>query len=83
MSHYTIREPYWRYKGVGLAEHEMTGETLSIDVTYEKKDGSRLYPNTMYISKNKAMLCRQEIIKNSDVKVRIVPFDQMSETKGE
>jgi hypothetical protein len=82
MSHFTIKEPFWKFSGVGLDEKKMSGDILSVDVMYKKANGERLYPNTMYIRKSIAMLCRQFEIKKRGVMLRIIPFEKMSLDKN-
>lgn len=54
MTKITIREPIWKSRSIGIAEDKMTSRLLAIEITYITKDGKRLYPNILYIDREKA-----------------------------
>ena len=76
--HYKIREPIWKNYSVGLAESKLD-ENNTVEITYKKKDGDRLYPGIYHIRKGLAMLSPVKMVRG--VKLRIVMIDQL--TKGE
>jgi hypothetical protein len=77
MALYRIREPFWQYQAVGLAEDKMTSEILAVDVLYKDKDGNRKWPCRMYVSRSFAMACPQRRIKKTGPMVRIVPLEYL------
>lgn len=81
MAHFNIREPYWKFKGVGLAENKMTDDILSVDILYKDQLGNRVHPETLYVRKNIAMLGRLHVVPRSGTRLRIVPIDKMSKEK--
>ncbi len=74
----SIKEPYWKYKALGIADHKITDD-FEIECVWKKKDGSRLYPNPFRCSKNKAKLAITQTVKG--VLLRIIPISQMEEVK--
>lgn len=65
---------------VGLAIHKVMAEreTVQVQITYRRKDGSLLYPNTIFeIQRSKLTGWPEEVIKG--VRLVIVPLDQFKE----
>ena len=83
MSHFKIKEPYWKYNAVGLAEKDMTSDTLIVEILYKNVSGNREYPGVFTISKNKAMLGREHIVKKTGTRLRIVPINQLERKDNE
>ncbi len=59
--------------GIALNKVWQEGEIVHVDITYRRKDGSRLYPNTFAVQKNKVLKCPTKTIKG--VTLAIVPID--------
>lgn len=85
----TIREPIWnggkRY--LGLADYRVLQEpaTVTVECTYTNKEGIRLYPKLLKISKA-MVLCRNIMtLKHTGTKLYLVPLDafECPMTKGE
>lgn len=81
MSHFKIKEPWWKKNAVGLAERDMTEEVLTVEILYKDKNGKRLYPDPLYIRRNKAMMCQKDKVRKTGLPLRIVPIDQLSKEK--
>ena len=70
----TIWEPRWRDKRVLLAKHKI-GEHNKINITQEHKDGTRYFPNDMYISGKEAR--RYKVESNGVIPCYAVPLDKL------
>lgn len=64
---------------VGLAEFKLwrEGEMVNVDITYKRKDGSRIYPNPFQIPRS--IVLRMPTQWQKGVKLYIVPIDLMHE----
>ena len=73
---FNIEEPIWKDRSVGLAEDKMSTYLMEVNILYKNKDGKRLYPNPMYITKTKAMMYPKMLKKC--VKLRIIPIRDLN-----
>ena len=64
---------------VGLAIHKvmMERETVQVQITYRRKDGSLIYPNIFEIQRSKLVGYPESVIKG--VRIVKVPLDQFKE----
>jgi hypothetical protein len=68
-----IKTPIWNTRSVGIAEDKILTSPLSaIRILYTLQDGSRLYPHTYYIEREKALAYPIQTIRG--VRLRIVPI---------
>lgn len=71
---FNIRKPIWSGRKVGIAAHRI-GTHNEINILSTLVDGSRVYPNSYYISGEKARKYRTEQVKNSpSVTLHIIPI---------
>ncbi|MHA1853860.1 MAG: hypothetical protein ACTSUF_10210 [Candidatus Heimdallarchaeaceae archaeon] len=71
-----IQTPIWKNKSVGIAEDKIT-EDIQVEVMYRNIYGDRIFPNTYYITKNKALNYPTQIRRGR--KLRIIPLADMQE----
>ena len=71
---FIIHEPIWETKSIGLAEDKLHNNN-TIEIVYRTKDGTRLYPDTYVISKEKALVYPTKKIKNHTL--RIIPIREL------
>lgn len=50
MKPYKIREPIWKNRSVGIALDRIPKEGMPLEITYMNKDGSRLFPDTYFVT---------------------------------
>ena len=71
-----IKEPIWKDRSVGIDLNKISDEGVFVTITYKKEDGSFLYTNSFYLSKEKANKC--EIMKSKKTPtLRRVPIEIM------
>jgi len=49
---YEIREPIWKSHSVGVALSRISEEGLHLEITYTNRDGSRLFPDTYFVTRD-------------------------------
>ena len=54
MNRYEIKEPIWKTRSVGIAEHRLKKDLL-VDIIYRNKDGQSVYHDT-YIGREGSTL---------------------------
>ena len=69
-----IQQPIWGKKSVGLAENKLADITI-IDIIYRDKRGNRVFPETYFIRKERALLFPVQIIKGT--RLRIIPICEL------
>ena len=69
-----IHEPIWSTNSIGIAEDKLIDD-LEVEIDYKKSDGTRLYPNTFFLSKIEAMEYPSQIIKG--IKLKIIPIKDL------
>jgi len=73
-----IFSPIWKTRSVGIATHLIRGNRgIEVEIVYEKKDGTRLYPNPFYIPVEEVRCYPKQQIGN--ITVHIVPINAMYE----
>ncbi len=78
-----VRTPIWNahtgIRTIGLAVHKILQEreVVQIEITYTRKDGTRIYPNIFEISKSKLRGYPEEV--KHGVRLMIVPIDSFKE----
>lgn len=77
MNKLNIREPIWKTQSIGIAERILPKDGhLEINISYHTKDGKLLYPNTYFITREKAIKFPIEYAKGH-VKLHIVPIAKL------
>lgn len=72
----TIKEPRWKEpRSVGLAEDKLTEGLNQIEITYENKQGERIYPEPFGIFGKDAFKYPVQILKGR--RLRIIPIDKL------
>jgi hypothetical protein len=74
-----IHEPIWKTLSVGLNNKLLTDE-IEVIIDYRTKDGKLLYPEKLYIAKERAK--KYPLQKVRGVKVRIIPINQLRRENG-
>jgi hypothetical protein len=78
-----VRAPIWQantgQRRIGLAVHKILQERaiVQVEITYTRKDGTRLYPNIFEISKSKLVGFPETVIKG--VRIMEIPIDAFKE----
>ena len=72
-----IKEPFWKYKAVGIAESKI-GEGCVVMIDYKQKDGTYAYPGQYYVSKQLAKSCSKRNKRDTPT-LRIIPIEKMEE----
>jgi len=67
-----IKEPIWKSRSVGIAEYNLGMGYSEIQISYEDKQGKRLYPETYQITKQQAL--NYPIQFHRGVRLRIIPI---------
>jgi len=76
MNKLTIRTPIWKSQSVGIAESKLPNDGhLEIKISYKTKNGEPLYPNTYYITKERAIHFPIQYVKG--VKLHIIPIHRL------
>ena len=68
-----IRAPIWKTQSIGIAEKKLKDGDNEIQILYQTKDGSRLYPGTYIITKTKALTYTVQTVKYG-VRLRVIPI---------
>lgn len=79
---FSIKEPIWSGRKVGLARDDMDTDRLEIEITWKRKDGSRLYPNKFWIPKEIAQKHPKQRVRGGVI-VHIIPITALNEIKEE
>ena len=83
MKKYTIKEPIWATKSVGIADYRLTDDLL-VDISYKDKSGNVLYPGEFLVKKDIAKKYPIQIIKSvptGNLKLHIIPIDDLMKWK--
>lgn len=71
---YTIREPLWDGRSVGIANFRVRGEgTLYLNISYKDKDGNLVYPYTYVMETSKVRKYPTMMMKG--IHMHKVPID--------
>ena len=79
MKKYTIKEPIWATKSVGIADYRLTDD-LIVDISYKDKEGNVLYPGEFLVKKDVAKTYPiQELISSpaGSLKLYIIPINDL------
>ena len=74
MNRYEIKEPIWKTRSIGIAEHRLNNDLL-VDIIYRNKDGQRVYPDTYIVREGKALNYPSQNIKGN--KVYWIPISEL------
>ena len=74
MNRYEIKEPIWKTRSIGIAEHRLNNDLL-VDIIYRNKDGQRVYPDTYIVREGTALNYPSQNIKGN--KVYWIPISEL------
>ncbi len=74
MNRYEIKEPIWKTRSVGIAEHRLKKDLL-VDILYRDKDGKRVYPDTYIVRKGTTNHYPSQEIKGN--KIYWIPINDL------
>lgn len=77
MAHFSIREPIWSSRSIGIADNRIS-EQNTIECTYRTKDGTRLYPDVIMLTRQQLNQYPTQKIKGG-VTLRIIPLKVLDE----
>ena len=73
----SIREPIWKTRSVGIAEHHLLAhKQIRIEILYKDTLGKRLFPYIYCIESNKALGYPVQVRRG--VRLRIVPIGELT-----
>lgn len=74
-----IKAPIWGSWSIGIATYKIANHN-EINILTKDKDGNRLYPQSMYISKlNAKKYPIEPVPSHPSVKLRIIPINDLEE----
>ena len=79
MKKYTIKEPIWATKSVGIADYRLTDDLL-VDISYKDKSGNVLFPGEFLVKKDVAKTYPIQELKSSpagNLKLYIIPINDL------
>ena len=79
MKRYTIKEPIWATKSVGIADYRLTDDLL-VDISYKDKSGNVLYPGKFLVRKDIAKTYPTQRLKEN-LNLYIIPIDDLIKWK--
>ena len=71
-----IRSPIWYNNSIGIKSDKITDD-LRVEITYQNKDGSRLYPLPFLLKQAKARLCPLKMYRGVAGLFREIPISEM------
>ena len=83
MKKYTIKEPIWATKSVGIADYRLTDDLL-VDISYKDKAGNVLYPGEFLVKKDIAKTYPIQELKSTPaggLKLHIIPIADLIKWK--
>ena len=83
MKKYTIKEPIWATKSVGIADYRLTDDLL-VDISYKDKAGNVLFPGEFLVKKDVAKTYPIQELRTSPVgslKLHIIPINDLMKWK--
>ena len=75
MKKYTIKEPIWATKSVGIADYRLTDD-LIVDISYKDKAGNVLYPGEFLVKKDIAKTYPNQKLKGN-LNLHIIPINDL------
>ena len=72
---YTIKEPIWATKSVGIADYRLKDDLL-VDISYKDKSGSLLFPGEFLIKKDIAKTYPTQKLRGNLI-LYIIPIDDL------
>ena len=79
MKKYTIKEPIWATKSVGIADYRLTDDLL-VDISYKDKAGNVLYPGEFLVKKDIAKTYPIQKLKGN-LNLHIIPINDLMKWK--
>jgi len=76
---YTIKEPIWATKSIGIADYRLTDDLL-VDISYKDKEGNVLYPGEFLVKKDIAKTYPIQRIKGN-LNLHIIPINDLIKWK--
>ena len=75
MKKYTIKEPIWATKSVGIADYRLTDDLL-VNISYKDKSGNVLFPGEFLINKDIAKTYPIQKLKGG-LNLYIIPINDL------
>ena len=79
MKKYTIKEPIWATKSVGIADYRLTDDLL-VDISYKDKVGNVLFPGEFLVKKDIAKTYPIQRLKGN-LNLHIIPINYLMKWK--
>ena len=79
MKEYTIKEPIWATRSIGIADYRLTDDLL-INISYKDKSGNVLYPGKFLVRKDIAKTYPTQRLKEN-LNLYIIPIDDLIKWK--
>jgi len=81
MARIQIREPIWKSKSIGIAEHKLKHlSTTEIEILYRNQHGHRLWPDVYCITRAQAMQYPVQMLYG--IRLRIIPIADLEVLSG-
>ena len=79
MKKYTIKEPIWKTRSIGIADYRLTDDLL-INISYKDKEGNILYPGEFLVKKDIAKTYPIQKL-NDSLNLHIIPINDLMKWK--
>ena len=79
MKEYTIKEPIWATKSVGIADYRLSDDLL-VDISYKDKSGELLFPGKFLVKKDIAKTYPIQRLKGN-LTLHIIPINDLIKWK--
>ena len=79
MKEYTIKEPIWATKSVGIADYRLSDDLL-VDISYKDKSGELLFPGKFLVKKDIAKTYPIQRLKGN-LNLHIIPIKDLIKWK--
>ena len=79
MKRVKIRSPIWKDRSIGVAEYHFKSifDAIEIEITYENKQGDRIYPAVYVLSWDEANIYPTQTVRGT--LLRIIPISELRE----
>ena len=79
MKEYTIKEPIWATKSIGIADYRLSDDLL-VDISYKDKSGELLFPGKFLVKKDIAKTYPIQRLKGN-LNLHIIPIKDLIKWK--
>ena len=79
MTRIQIREPIWKTRSIGIAEHKIR-DVIEVEILYQNQFGERLWPDVYYINRNQAL--QYPVQDWRGIRLRIIPIADLEMLSG-